>query len=102
VGAGATTCSYTDWIKSDLIVFFGSNMANNQPVATKYIHYAKKNGAKVVAVNNYEEPGMARYWIPSIPESALFGTKIADRFFLVNVGSDIAFINGTLKAHPRE
>ncbi|MBL7647799.1 MAG: FdhF/YdeP family oxidoreductase [Candidatus Hydrogenedentes bacterium] len=97
VGAGATTCSYTDWIKSDLVVFFGSNMANNQPVATKYIHYAKKNGAKVVAINNYEEPGMARYWIPSIPESALFGTKIADRFFLVNVGSDIAFINGTLK-----
>src|SRR5690606_30472489 len=33
----------------------------------------------------------------SIPESALFGTKITDRFFLVNVGSDIAFINGTLK-----
>ena len=31
IGAGATTCSYTDWIKSDLIVFFGSNMANNQP-----------------------------------------------------------------------
>lgn len=96
-GAGATTCSYSDWIKSDLIVFFGSNMANNQPVATKYIHYAKKNGAKVAAVNNYEEPGMARYWIPSIPESALFGTKIADRFFLVNVGSDVAFINGALK-----
>jgi len=97
IGAGATTCSYTDWIKSDLIVFFGSNVANNQPVATKYIHYAKKNGAKVVAVNNYEEPGMARYWIPSVPESALFGTKIADRFFLINAGSDVAFINGTLK-----
>lgn len=97
IGAGATTCSYRDWLSSDLIVFFGSNMANNQPVATKYIHYAKKNGAKVVAVNNYEEPGMARYWIPSVPESALFGTKIVDRFFLVNVGSDVAFINGTLK-----
>jgi len=97
IGAGATTCSYADWLKSDLIVFFGSNMANNQPVATKYIHYAKKNGAKVVAVNSYEEPGMARYWIPSIPESALFGTKIADRFFLINTGSDVAFINGTLK-----
>ena len=97
IGAGATTCSYSDWLTSDLIVFFGSNMANNQPVATKYIHYAKKNGAKVVAVNNYEEPGMARYWIPSVPESALFGTKIVDRFFLVNMGSDVAFINGTLK-----
>lgn len=96
-GAGATTCSYTDWLKSDLIVFLGSNMANNQPVATKYIHYAKKNGAKVAVVNTYEEPGMARYWIPSVPESALFGTRIADRFFRINAGSDVAFINGTLK-----
>jgi molybdopterin-dependent oxidoreductase alpha subunit len=40
---------------------------------------------------------MERYWVPSNLESALFGTKIADRFFLVNVGGDIAFLNGTLK-----
>jgi anaerobic selenocysteine-containing dehydrogenase len=35
VGYGATTCSYTDWIGSDLIVFFGSNTPNNQPVTMK-------------------------------------------------------------------
>ncbi|MFP6616738.1 MAG: molybdopterin-dependent oxidoreductase, partial [Candidatus Hydrogenedentota bacterium] len=38
IGAGATTCSYSDWLNADVIVFFGSNVANNQPVATKYIH----------------------------------------------------------------
>jgi molybdopterin-dependent oxidoreductase alpha subunit len=97
LGIAATTCSYTDWLASDLIVFIGSNVANNQPVATKYLHYAKKNGAKVAVINNYREPGMDRYWIPSVPESALFGTKIADQFFLVNVGADIAFLNGALK-----
>jgi molybdopterin-dependent oxidoreductase alpha subunit len=97
LGVAATTCSYQDWIESDLIVFVGSNIANNQPVATKYLFHAKKNGAQVVVVNNYREPGMERYWIPSIPESALFGTKLADRFFLVNTGGDIAFLNGTLK-----
>jgi molybdopterin-dependent oxidoreductase alpha subunit len=48
-------------------------------------------------VNAFREPGMERYWVPSNLESALFGTKIADRFFLVNVGGDIAFLNGTLK-----
>src|SRR5439155_26127651 len=32
VGVGATTCSYRDWIGSDLVVFIGSNVANNQPV----------------------------------------------------------------------
>jgi anaerobic selenocysteine-containing dehydrogenase len=40
---------------------------------------------------------MERYWVPSIPESALFGTKFAEDFFLVNMGGDIAFLNGTLK-----
>jgi anaerobic selenocysteine-containing dehydrogenase len=31
LGYGASTCSYRDWIGSDLIVFFGSNTPNNQP-----------------------------------------------------------------------
>lgn len=97
LGVGATTCSYSDWFAADLITFFGSNVANNQPVATKYLHYAKKNGAKIVTLNTYREPGMEAYWIPSVPESALFGTKITDHFQLIHMGGDIAFINGTLK-----
>ncbi|HEY7198839.1 MAG TPA: FdhF/YdeP family oxidoreductase [Candidatus Dormibacteraeota bacterium] len=97
LGVGATTCSYRDWIGSDLVVFIGSNVANNQPVAMKYLYYAKKAGTKVVAINTYREPGMERYWVPSAPESALFGTRIADRFFLVDTGGDIGFLNGALK-----
>ncbi|HLI41958.1 MAG TPA: FdhF/YdeP family oxidoreductase [Streptosporangiaceae bacterium] len=97
VGAAATTCSYRDWIGSDLVVFIGSNVAANQPVAMKYLYHAKKAGTKVAVVNSYREPGMERYWVPSNTESALFGTKITDRFFLVNVGGDVAFLNGTLK-----
>jgi molybdopterin-dependent oxidoreductase alpha subunit len=97
LGAAATTCSYKDWIGTDLLVFIGSNVANNQPVTVKYLHYAKKAGTKIVVINTYREPGMERYWIPSIPESALFGTKFAEDFFLINMGGDIAFLNGTIK-----
>jgi molybdopterin-dependent oxidoreductase alpha subunit len=97
LGVGASTCSYSDWMESDLLVFVGSNVANNQPVATKYLYHARRNGAQIVLVNNYREPGMERYWIPSIPESALFGTRLAETCYLVNVGGDIAFLNGTLK-----
>ena len=97
LGVAASTCSYTDWIGSDLVVFLGSNVANNQPVATKYLYEAKKAGTKVVVVNTYREPGMERYWIPSTPESALFGTRLADRFFLVDGGGDLAFLTGALK-----
>lgn len=97
LGVGATTCSYSDWIGTDLLVFIGANPAHNQPVTTKYLHYAKKAGTRVVLINTYREPGMERYWVPSIAESALFGTKIADDFFLVTQGGDVAFLNGALK-----
>ncbi|MEH1808872.1 FdhF/YdeP family oxidoreductase [Nostoc sp.] len=97
IGAGATTCSYRDWIGTDLLVFIGSNVANNQPVTVKYLHYAKKAGTKIVVINTYREPGMERYWVPSIVESAVFGTKFAEDFFLINMGGDIAFLNGTIK-----
>ncbi len=97
LGVAASTCSYADWIGSDLIVFFGSDVPNNQPVTTKYLFYAKKQGAKILVVNPYKEPGLARYWVPSVFESAIFGTKFADDFFQVHTGGDIAFILGVMK-----
>jgi molybdopterin-dependent oxidoreductase alpha subunit len=97
VGCAATTCSYQDWIGSDLVVFVGTNVANNQPVAIKYLYHAKKAGTRVFLVNPYLEPGMERYWVPSVTESALFGTRIADDFFQVLPGGDIAFFYGVLK-----
>jgi molybdopterin-dependent oxidoreductase alpha subunit len=97
IGFAATTCSYRDVLESDLVVFFGSDPANNQPVMMKYLHLAKKRGTRVVMVNPYREPGLERYWVPSNIDSALFGTTISDRHFPVRVGGDIAFINGVLK-----
>jgi molybdopterin-dependent oxidoreductase alpha subunit len=97
LGVSASTCSYKDWIGSDLLVFFGSNTPNNQPVTTKYIYYAKQQGARVAVINPYREPGLERYWIPSVAESALFGTKIADDLFQVHTGGDKAFIAGVIK-----
>jgi molybdopterin-dependent oxidoreductase alpha subunit len=98
LGAAASTCSYTDWIGSDLVVFFGSDAPNNQPVTTKYLYYAKQAGTKIAVVNPLREPGLERYWIPSVFESAVFGTKLADAFFPVHTGGDRAFATGTLKA----
>jgi molybdopterin-dependent oxidoreductase alpha subunit len=97
LGVASTTCSYTDWIGTDLLVFIGANPANNQPVTTKYMHYAKATGTRLVTINTMREPGMERYWIPSIPESALFGTKLADDDFLISTGGDVAFLSGALK-----
>ena len=97
VGIGASSCNYKDWIGTDVLVFWGSVAANNQPVSTKYMYAAKRKGTKIIVINPYYEPSMEQYWIPSIPESALFGTKLADDFYQVNIGGDIAFMNGVMK-----
>ena len=97
VGAAAATCSYSDLIGTDLVVFIGSKLAQDQPVMMKYLYHARKAGTKVAVVNTYREPAMERYWVPSNLESAIFGTKMTDRFFDVSVGGDIAFLNGVLK-----
>ena len=97
VGCAATTCSYSDWVGTDLLVLVGTNIANNQPVTTKYLYYAKKAGTKVFVVNPYVEPGLERFWIPSVTESALFGTRLADDFFQIHAGGDIPFFYGVLK-----
>lgn len=97
LGVAASTCSYRDWYGTDLVIFFGSNPANDQPVSTKYLHEAKRLGTKVVLVNPYLEPGMQKYWVPSSAHSAVFGTEIADYWFPVTQGGDVAFLAGVLK-----
>ncbi|RNA67929.1 FdhF/YdeP family oxidoreductase [Alteribacter keqinensis] len=97
LGIGASSCNYQDWIGTDVLVFWGSVASNNQPVSTKYMYAAKRKGTKIIMINPYREPSMDQYWIPSIPDSALFGTKLADDVYQVNIGGDIAFMNGVMK-----
>jgi molybdopterin-dependent oxidoreductase alpha subunit len=98
LGFAAPTLSLSDWLEAELIVIIGSNLPNNQPVSTKYLRAAKQRGARIVVVNPFREPALERYWIPSVPWSALFGTKLMDDFFPVRPGGDIAFMSGVLKA----
>ena len=97
LGVPAPTCSLKDMIGSDLVVILGSNIANNQPVTTKYLCYAKRQGTRIIVVNPMREPGLERYWVPSDLRSALFGTRLMDDFFQVAGGGDIAFLNGVMK-----
>src|SRR5882724_6891636 len=97
LGYGAPTCSLSDFIGTDLLVIFGSDLASNQPVTTKYMHYAKKAGTRIVVVDPMREYGPQRYGVPSVVSSAVLGTKLLDDFFQVGIGGDIAFINGVIK-----
>ncbi|WP_299088460.1 FdhF/YdeP family oxidoreductase [uncultured Metabacillus sp.] len=97
IGVGASTANYQDWFGTDVLIFWGSIASNSSPVSTKYMLEAKKRGTKIIVINPYKEPAMEQYWIPSNMESALFGTKIADDFYQVNIGGDIAFMYGIMK-----
>lgn len=97
IGVAASTCSMQDVLESDLIVLWGTNIANNQPVFTKYLYLAKRRGARVVVVNPYLEPGLERYWVPSNAESAMFGTRLCDLHVPVRPGGDVALANAVLK-----
>ena len=98
IGWGAPTCSLSDIIGTDLLVLIGTDLANNQPVTTKYMHFAKEQGTRIVVVNPFREPALDRYWVPSVTKSALWGTPLMDDFFQVRPGGDIAFMTGVLKA----
>ena len=76
LGVGAPTCSLADFIGTELLILFGTDLARNQPEATKYIHLAQKAGTQIIVVNP---------------------ANLMDEFFQVHVGGDIAFINGVLK-----
>lgn len=97
IGVAASTCSLQDVIESDLVVIWGANPANNQPVFMKYLYLARRRGTRVVVVNPYLEPGLERYWVPSNVESALFGTKMCDLHVPVRPGGDVALANAALK-----
>ena len=101
LGYGASSCSYVDWLGADLIVFFGSNTPNNQPVTTKYLYYAKQNGAQIAVVNTVPRAGARTYWVPSVLESAVFGTRLADHWYDVHTGGDLAFLVGVLRRSSR-
>jgi anaerobic selenocysteine-containing dehydrogenase len=64
----------------------------------KYLYEARLAGTRVAVVNTYFEPGLQKYWVPSVPESAVFGTRFADDWFGVDTGGDLAFLCGVLKA----
>jgi len=97
LGIGAPTCSLSDLIGTDLLIIFGTDLANNQPVIAKYLHFAKKAGTRILVVSPTREYSLERCRVPSVASSALFGTKLMDEFFQVTRG-DIAFINGVIKS----
>ncbi|MFZ5816958.1 MAG: formate dehydrogenase-N subunit alpha [Bacillota bacterium] len=65
-GRGAMTTSFWDIPNADVVVFMGSNAAENHPISFKWFLRAKQKGAKVIVVDpRYTRTASkADWWIP--------------------------------------
>src|SRR3954471_22723035 len=70
-----------DVANSDCIIVMGSNMAENHPIAFRFVMQAKERGATVIHV----DPRFTRT------------SALADIYAPVRAGSDIAFLGGLIR-----
>jgi molybdopterin-dependent oxidoreductase alpha subunit len=95
LGHGAPTCSLSDFIGTDLLVIFGADLVDNQPVIAKYLNHAVRAGTRIALVDPLPEYGLKRGAWP--PGSGAFGATLPDDVFALRPGGEAAFINGVLK-----
>ncbi|CAN5123928.1 FdhF/YdeP family oxidoreductase [soil metagenome] len=98
IGIGKSTIAYDDFEKSDLIIVMGQNPGTNHPRMLTALEDAKRNGAKIVAVNPLPEAGLIRYKNPQKPRGIIGkGTSIADHFLQIRSGGDMALLQAISK-----
>ena len=79
-GRGAATLPQWDLANSDCVVVMGSNMAENHPIAFRFVVKAKEKGATVIHV----DPRFTRT------------SALADIYAPIRTGTDIAFLGGII------
>ncbi|MCZ9337312.1 hypothetical protein NGM37_05910, partial [Streptomyces sp. TRM76130] len=80
LGTGKGTVSLEDLQNADLIFVVGQNPGSNHPRQLSALEAAKRNGARIIAVNPLPEAGLLRFKNPQKPRGVIGrGVQIADR-----------------------
>ena len=98
LGYAAPTCSLSDFIGTDLLLLFGPDIADHQPVTAQYIKFAKKTGTHVVMVNATGSGRLERNAMESAANDGRLEAELNHSLFQVKAGGRVAFINGVVKA----
>jgi molybdopterin-dependent oxidoreductase alpha subunit len=100
IGVGKATVTRDDFEHADAIFIFGQNPATNHPRMLGDLRHAKLRGAKVVVFNALIERGLQAFTDPQSPGEMLSGgsTQIADHYFQVRIGGDLAALTGIIRA----
>ncbi|TFV98785.1 FdhF/YdeP family oxidoreductase [Leifsonia flava] len=98
LGIGKSTIAYDDFEHADLVIVLGQNPGTNHPRMLTALEDAKRNGARIVAVNPLPEAGLRRYKNPQTARGLVGrGTDIADQFLQIRLGGDMALLQAVSK-----
>ena len=91
IGIGKGSVHLEDVHRAELIVIVGQNPGTNHPRMLSALEIAKKNGAKIIAVNPLREAGLVRFRNPQTARGLSgVGTELADLHLPVRVNGDLA------------
>lgn len=92
LGTGKGTVSLLDLHHADLIFVVGQNPGTNHPRQLSALEEAKRNGARIIAVNPLPEAGLFRFKNPQKPRGVIgSGVPIADQYLPIRLGGDLSF-----------
>ena len=91
IGIGKGSVTLDDLHKADLIVVSGQNPGTNHPRMLTALEIAKRDGAKILAINPLPEAGLIRFDNPQkVRGLAGQGTALADRLLRIRSNGDLA------------
>ncbi len=98
IGIGKGTVTLNDFEKAEAIIIMGQNPGTNHPRMLTALQQAKRNGAKIIAINPLPEVGLMRFKHPQEISGIIGrGTTLSDLFLQVRINGDVALLKGIMK-----
>ncbi|WP_235562159.1 FdhF/YdeP family oxidoreductase [Marmoricola sp. Leaf446] len=90
IGIGKGSVSLDDVHHAKLIVISGQNPGTNHPRMLSALEEAKRNGAKILAINPLPEAGLMKFKNPQTVKGMTLGQGLADTFLQIRINGDLA------------
>ncbi len=98
IGIGKGTVTLNDFYDTDVIIIMGQNPGTNHPRMLTSLEKAKKNGAKIIAINPLHEAGLTGFKDPQTFKGLMgISTKLADVYLQININGDMALFKAMEK-----
>jgi len=98
IGIGKGTVTLNDFYDTDVVIIMGQNPGTNHPRMLTALEKAKKNGAKIIAINPLREAGLIAFKNPqTVPGVLGRSTPLADLYLQLKINGDLALLKAIEK-----